>query len=173
MKLSWSEVIVRVLIVAGVTAFTYLLITDDGYPEDYASFAVGVANSGKASLTETKLFNFGHRDKFLFGLSYQYEVGGWIDIAGQGRKGSGYGAYQIGVETDGPIFARVMVGPALITTPDAYLGGAFNFTEDFYLGLSGKNGNTIGVLYKHVSNAGLEPPNMGRDFAGVTVSIPF
>lgn len=141
--------------------------------ETYATAAVGVANSGKNSHAETKFVNVGRRDQFAFGLTYQYEVGGWVDTAGDGRKSSGYGAYQLGVQTDGPVFARVMAGPALVTNPDSYLGGPVAFTEDFYFGLSGNNKNTVGVMYKHISNAGLEQPNIGRDLAGVQISIPW
>lgn len=135
--------------------------------------AVGIANSGKNSHAETKFLNVGNRGDLGLGLSYQLEAGGWVDIAGGGRSSSGYGAYQLGVETDGALFARVMAGPALITTPDAYLGGHFQMTEDFYIGLRGHNNNTIGILYKHFSSGGLEQPNVGRDLAGVSVSIPF
>lgn len=172
-KLSRIEIVVGVAAGLLILACTLFLIVDDSYADDYATAAIGIANSGKDSHAETKFVNAGHRDNLFLGLSYQFEVGGWVDIRGNGRKSSGYGAYQIGVETDGPTFARVMTGPALITTPDVYLGGAFQFTEDFFLGLRGDNRNTVGLLYKHISSAGIEQPNVGRDLAGVQVSIPF
>lgn len=167
------EVTVCLLAGTAIVACTLLLLTDEGHADEYATAAVGIANSGKDSHAETKFVNVGHRSPLALGLTYQYELGGWVDIAGDGRKSSGYGAFQLGVETDGPVFARVMAGPALITSPDAYLGGVLNFTEDFFAGLHGPNGNSVGVLYKHISNAGLEPPNVGRDLAGVQISIPF
>lgn len=139
----------------------------------YATAAVGVFNSGKQSTAESKYLGLGYRDALGYGLTYQYEVGGWTDIAKHGRKGSAYGTAQIGVEADAGITIRAMVGPALISTPDAYLGGTFQFNEDFYAGIRGANGNTAGFKYKHISNAGIMQPNVGRDFAGLEVGIPF
>lgn len=172
-RYSWSEIVVRVLAVTAIVSCTILLVTEDGHADEYMGAMIGIANSGKNSHAETKFVNVGHRDSFGFGLTYQYEFGGWVDIAGGGRSSSGYAAYQLGVETDGSVLARVMTGPAIITTPDSYLGGVFQFSEDFYIGLKGSNGNTVGILYKHFSSAGLETPNYGRDFAGFQVSIPF
>jgi hypothetical protein len=134
---------------------------------------IGVFNSAKNSKSEVKSTGIGYRDDLGFGLKYGIELGGWIDIAGQGRSSSGYGSYQIGLEAGDSTLARVMVGPAFITTPDSYLGGYFQMTEDFFLGIKGKNGNIIGVKYKHFSSGGLEQPNVGRDLAGVEASIPF
>ena len=173
MRLSRSEIGVCILAWIAIISCTIFLVIDDGYADEYMTAAVGVANSGKTSHAETKFANVGYRSYLGLGLSYQAEVGGWVDIAGEGRKSSGYGAYQLGVETDGPTFARVMAGPALISTPDSYLGGLLQFSEDFYIGLRGKNGNTVGILYKHISSAGIEQPNEGRDLAGFQVSIPF
>lgn len=141
--------------------------------DDYASFMAGVFMSGEESLAETKFVNIGHRDDLAIGLSYQYEFGGWVDVAGKGRRSSAYVAYQVGVEAGESTLARVMVGPALITHPDVYLGGPFEFTEDFFLGLRGKNGNIVGVKYKHFSSGGLYQPNVGRDLLGVEASIKF
>jgi hypothetical protein len=145
------------------------------HAESYMTGALGVANSGKDSLSESKFFNFGYRDDFGFGLTYQYEGGFWTDIAGNGRKGSAYAAYQLGVTVDNsPVVARVMAGPALISTPDAYLGGVFpQFTEDFYFGMKDHRGNGVGVKYKHISSAGIVQPNVGRDYLGLEVSIPW
>lgn len=173
MKTPWMEIIVRVLALTAIVSCTCYLVMEDGYADDYMTAAVGIANSGKDSHAETKFLNMGHRDYLGLGITHQYELGGWVDIAGRGRSSSGYAAYQLGVETDGSVFARVMAGPAVITTPDAYLGGYLAFTEDFYFGLRGSNNNTVGILYKHISNAGLFQPNVGRDIAGVQISIPF
>jgi hypothetical protein len=133
---------------------------------------LGVANSAKASHSETKLISVGNRSKLGLGLIQQYELGAWADRAGYGRKSSAYTAYQVGVEAGESFIGRFMAGPALISTPDSYLGGYFQFSEDLFFGIKGENGNTIGVIYKHFSSAGLETPNVGRDFLGISISIP-
>lgn len=172
-KLSWLDILWSVVSLIGVLALTYYLVITDSRADDYVSGMLGVFNSGKSSLSESKLLNLGHREMWGCGLASQYEIGGWSDSAGYGRKSSLYGAYQVGVEAGDSIKARVMFGPALISSPDAYLGGVFQFSEDFFIGLSGSNGNTIGLMYKHFSSAGLEKPNEGRDYAGVSVSLPW
>lgn len=162
-----------ILFCLGMFIVVCVLLDDIVHADDYGSAMVGVFSSGKSNLAECKLVNFGHRERLPLGLSYQYEGGGWTDVAGNGRKGSLYGAAQLGVQADSTLTARFMAGPALISSPDAYLGGVFQFTEDFFLGIHGDNGNIVGVKYKHISSAGIEQPNVGRDFAGIEVSIPF
>lgn len=142
--------------------------------DTYATGMLGAFSTESGSKANNKFVNVGYRDYLGFGLTEQYEIGGWWDASGNGRKGSIYGAYQLGLEVDSFLLARFMVGPAFITSPDSYLGGAFpQFTEDLFFGLQGKNGNTLGVKYKHFSSAGIYQPNMGRDLLGVEISIPW
>ena len=166
-------VILRLALIVGLICALGLVIANDAAADTYMSGMVGVANSGKDSISETKFLNFGYRQPLALGLSQQFELGGWADRAGQGRKTSGYVAWQLGVEAGDTTIARVMAGPALITTPDAYLGGPLEFTEDFFIGIRGKNGNTVGIQYKHFSSGGIYQPNIGRDLVGPQISIPF
>lgn len=175
-KVVSMDTLLRYFFIVVILGCTVCLILEKDSPadEDYMTGMLGVFNSAQKSKVETKFLNIGHRSDLGFGLSQQIEAGGWIDSAGGGRGSSGYGAYQIGVETDTEVQGRVMFGPAIITSPDIYLGGIFpQFTEDFYIGIKGHDGNTVGVKYKHISSAGLCSPNMGRDFAGVEIGIPF
>jgi len=151
--------------------YVYAFLIYRANADDYVSLMLGTFNSAIESRVETKFANVGHRGDLGLGLSYQYEVGGWIDNTGNGRGSSGYGAYQIGVEAKGPLTARFMSGPSLITGPDIYLGGPFQFTEDLYLGIAGDNGNSVGLKYKHFSSAGFELPNIGRDFIGLEIGV--
>ena len=105
----------------------------------------------------------------------QLEVGGWDDTDGRGRKSSGMASASAGLNVNaGYIFAQALVGPAIISTPDKLLGGRFQFNNDFALGLRDpKTGASIGAAYKHISSAGLEHPNEGRDFILFRVGIPW
>jgi hypothetical protein len=145
---------------------------DEPKGEVYSTVAVGVFNSGLHSLSEEKFLNVGYRSA-LGPLVQQVEVGGFTDRAGNGRSGSAYGAYQVGFEVHGPILGRICTGPALISSPDSYLGGVFQFTEDFYAGEEDTHGHSIGFLYKHISSAGLEQPNIGRDQMGFQIGLRF
>lgn len=142
--------------------------------DSYTTAALGIFSSAKDSHAESKFFNMGYRDSLILDLSHQAEIGLWTDAAGHGRKGSGYVAYMIGVEVDNPaILARFMAGPALITSPDAYLGGVPQFTEALSLGIRDRRGRSMSAKYQHFSSAGIFQPNVGRDFGGIEVSIPW
>lgn len=141
--------------------------------EIYLTGAVGVFNSGKSSLSESKYMNIGYRSD-LGWFKQGFEGGAWIDRV-PGRNGSLYGAYQLGYEvvTHDGLIARIMTGPALISTTDEYLGGHFQFKDNIYLGVKDDEGRTIGINYNHLSSAGIETPNQGRDFLGVEVGVRF
>jgi hypothetical protein len=67
-----------------------------------------------------------------------------------------------------------MAGPAIITSPDAYLGGMFpQFSETLSIGFKDQRGRAIVGKYTHFSSAGFYQPNVGRDFGSVEASIPW
>lgn len=141
----------------------------------YASGMLGILGSAQSSPVETKFINFGYRDrvKSVPFLVWQGEVGSWNDIAGNGRLSSEYVAAQVGFEAQNVLTARIMTGPSLVTHPDAFLGMPFQFVEDFYLGVKGTNGISIGGKYKHFSDAGITRINLGRDFAGFEIEFNY
>jgi len=47
------------------------------------------------------------------------------------------------------------------------LGGHFQFMDEFHLGLQDVGGGGGGGGYRHLSSAGLEMPNIGRDLVGI------
>lgn len=113
----------------------------------------------------------------IFGpLIRQYEFGGWFDGSGvPGHKSSLLVSPSIGFNVNGGnLFAQALVGPALISSPDTALGGPFQFNNDFSFGVRDPDTKaTIGLDYKHVSSAGLELPNRGRDFIMFKISLPW
>jgi hypothetical protein len=120
---------------------------------------------------------FGVRNEFpaLASLTQVWELGGYVDNAKQyGRKSSLVGKYQIGV-TPGPnvgVYTKAFLGPCLISTTDAYLGGHFQFCEDFGLGVRDMY-TFAGLNYGHISSAGLESPNKGRDWVTMEMGVRF
>jgi Lipid A 3-O-deacylase (PagL) len=165
----WTRL--RQLAVFTALIFTILYAMSAKADEVYLTGAVGVFNSGKSSLSETKYTAAGYRTS-LGWFKQDLELGGWIDRV-PGRSGSAYSAYQVGWEVDGPMIMRVMTGPAFISTTDEYLGGHFQLKDDFYLGIKDTEGRTMGVKYNHISSAGIETPNIGRDFFGLEIGLSF
>jgi hypothetical protein len=107
-------------------------------------------------------------------LSYQLEAGYFNDIGGGGRKSSAWFGTSIGIEVNAyPLTLRQMIGPAVLTNTDVYLGGPFQFNNDIYVGLKDKSERSIGVTYKHFSSAGIYQPNIGRDLILIQVGLPW
>lgn len=144
---------------------TSALAQDDQYVLDGG---IGVFNSGKKSVSETKMMSFGVQEDIWAAIKDRFVVGGWIDNAGNGRNGSAFFATQLGFEVnrDG-LVAGVFTGPSIITTPDSLLGGYFEFTDDLHLGIQDEYGNYTGIFYRHISDAGLTSVNLGRDIIGL------
>lgn len=86
---------------------------------------------------------------------------------------SGFASFSIGTGVNFPWFyAGIYTGVGFITHPDRKLGSNFQFFQDVEMGVRDDKGRTFGVFFKHVSNAGIVPPNIGRDYFGLSVGIP-
>lgn len=119
------------------------------------------------NLGTTKAIFIGQQFHLVGPLISQIEGGGWFDNSGEaGRRSSALFGGSLGINVDAHYaFAQALVGPALITRPDSALGGPLQFNNDVAIGLRDPStGATVGLNYKHVSSAGIETPNRGRDF---------
>lgn len=151
-----------------------LLASTNSYAGSFFKYGLGMFGSAEYGAATVKYFGFGYEDKLIGPFIEQYELGLFVDTSGHDRKGSGFGFYSIGVESNPGYFVlRSTFGLGAITSPDAMLGGRFQFTEDLFLGVRDDRGCMIGIDLKHISSAGIEQPNAGRDFAVVQVEIPW
>lgn len=134
--------------------------------EGFLGFGLGAFNTAKGGPGSVKLGQIGHRLDLIEGIYWQNKIGGWGQGENQyGMKSSAYASSGLGMRVDlTPVEFRAGYGLGLITVPDAYLGGPFQFNGEVYLGLRDKKGNGFGVKYEHISSAGIEMPNQGRDF---------
>jgi len=128
---------------------------------------LGVFNSGKQSLSETKMASYTEQTSISDAFRLRATGGFWVDVT-QGKSSSGFAAGQLGYEVNskGTVLGA-FTGPALITNTDVLLGGHFQFMDEFHLGLQDEGKSYIGVFYRHLSSAGLEMPNIGRDLVGI------
>lgn len=101
------------------------------------------------------------------------EAGYFEDISGSG-KSSLWLSPLMGVRAlsgAGPEL-HIAVGPGYLQNPDQVLGGNFQFSLEGGLGLTSGDGTTyVGVAWKHLSSAGIEMPNQGRDFIVVQLRL--
>lgn len=151
-----------------------LFLAQSSYGGDASiGYGLGIANSAKRSPVETKMFTAAVRPEIYKGIYWQVKGGYWGDgSADPARSSSFFASTGPGMLIDlRPIEIRSGWGIAVISSPDAYLGGRFpQFNGNAYIGLRDKNGSGIGAEYNHVSSAGLVRPNEGRDFIVLELS---
>lgn len=162
------KLILFILVLAAASLFSIPATS-----EDLMSVGFGAFKSAENSFTETKFIRLAHRDSLDSVSFYQLEGGIWIDGAGGGRLSSAFAALSLGMNVDlRPVFIVNSLGLAVITTPDAYLGGSFpQFTEELGIGIRGINATSVSLSYKHFSSAGIYNPNMGRDFFVLNMGV--
>jgi hypothetical protein len=140
----------------------------------FIKYGVGKTTYEQASVGEVKMFSVGHQSPLLLLLEQKWEVGFWSDAVGKGRKSSGFGGWSLGLEPKlGYLYAHSFWGVIGITNTDTMLSTNYQFMQDLGIGFRDERGISLGVGYKHISNAGIKQPNRGRDFFFVQLQIPF
>jgi len=135
--------------------------------EGFMAFGVGVFSTAKRGYGSVKTFSLGHRIDLMEGIYWQNRLGAWGQGSNpDGMRSGGFGSSGPGLRVDlAPVELYAGYGVAVITTPDSYLGGRFpQFQGEIGVTLRDRGGNGIGLEYQHISSAGLNMPNMGRDF---------
>jgi len=151
-----------------ISSTAYISIAYAQQDQNLIDGGVGVFNSGKNSLSETKMLTLGVQEDLYGAFKDRAIVGGWLDSAGDGKSSSGLIAGQLGFEVnrDG-LIGGVFSGPCVISNTDELLGGHLQFMDDLHLGIQDRDNNYIGVMYRHISSASLSTPNIGRDIIGI------
>lgn len=152
--------------------FLALIMPLNTYAGSFVKYGLSVL--GDTPHSPAKIVALGYAEEWFGPLSHQWEVGVFADSSSIDRKNSGFGFYSVGIEVNpSPVVVRSLLGAGLITTPDSVLGGNFQFTQDFLIGLRDQRRNLIGLSCKHISNGGLTFPNKGRNFLALQVEIPW
>lgn len=133
----------------------------------------GAFNTQGASIQQVKVIRFGAQDTSAYPFTTKTSLGAWFDSGRLGMSNSGFMTHQIGFSVRNyTLETSFLVGPALITSPDAAVGGIFQFNETLFIGLADKQDNSMGISYNHFSNAGLASPNAGKDFLSLEIKFP-
>lgn len=150
--------------------YLLILLSINCYSEEvFVKYQVNVANG---SVADAKALGVGYV-RNLWILKNKYEVGKIFDNR-KGAKDSFYSFMGLGIQPEvGPIYFNFFQNIGGITTKDSYLGGHFQFCEELGVGVKGRDNTTISLFYKHISNAGIQKPNMGKDFGGLQIGLPF
>jgi len=156
----------KVLAIAAMAACAGVHASDGTYLHYYVGAQAG-------EMSSLKSLSVGYQDHVLF-LATRLEGGGVFDRR-RGGSSSAFGHASVGVEPEyGPIYMHFFQGVGLMTSSDAFNSGYLQFFEDFGIGFRDREkGVSVGLSYKHISNAGLSEPNKGRDLIGLQVMIPW
>jgi hypothetical protein len=147
----------------------------DNYTDTFfVDGGLGIFSTEGHSLSQTKFLKIGVQEDLWYALKQRFDGGFWLDTRGDGRTSSGFMGYQLGFEVKNDLFVgSIWSGPALISSPDIALGGIVQFNETIFFGIVDKSGDNIGIAYNHFSSAGLEMPNLGKDFIGLEIRFPY
>lgn len=134
------------------------------------SLAMSFGPSLDGTIGEIKALQLGYEFQGQGGsFSLLLEGGGW-NYDGEPIFFGGVNAGVHVVTLDG-ISMRVGVGPSYASGTDDRISSQFNFHIQAKIGLQVTNFST-GLQFDHFSNAGLWPPNLGRDLLSVYIGFP-
>lgn len=155
-----------------LAALFMLLGRAHGY--SYGEFGGCLAHAAGSKLGDAKYVEFGYGEQ-LNTFDWQIGVGGWADNTAKPTwdvNNAVYTQAQLGLETrrEG-LYVSYFLGPAYISKTDALLGSNFQISHTLGIGIVDSRGVHIGLVVKHMSNAGVVRPNWGRQWAGVRVQF--
>ena len=156
-----------------IALFLLLIFSSHLRADVVTSVGIGKAAFGSVQgVPFERAASLGYEHAFSNGLFIRPEAGWFMDNSGRGVS-SPWGAPLIGVRSQsavGPSLHFAM-GPGYLHNPDSILGGHFQFSLEGGASLVDRNFG-LGVVWKHLSSAGINMPNRGRDFIALQVRIP-
>lgn len=160
-------------IIAVITALILIFCLPSHAGELQFRYGLGIEIPEPTYKGEVKHFSLAYQNELPPIFIEKTEIGMWADDNGN-RQSSGYIAHSFGVRVKAQyIYAEALWGLSLISHPDnVFLSGHMQFMQDLGIGLIDELGRSIGVCYKHLSNAGIQLPNKGRDAIQIQVGIP-
>ena len=132
-------------------------------------YGFGIWQSGRSYYVDLD-----YQKPFYHSLNYLYACGSWIDQSGNVNQSSSmfcHGSLGVKVELTKHYFES-MHGVGFISNADRLLGGNFQFFHDVGFGVKDLYGFSLGLGFKHASSAGIEKPNIGRNFLLIKVGYP-
>lgn len=150
-----------------------LILSSQVHADVVASVGLGKSAFGSSSGTPfERAASLGYEHSFLNGLFIRPEAGWFMDISGSG-KSSAWAAPLVGVRSSSSVgpSMHLALGPGYLHNPDSFLGGHFQFSLEGGFALVDKNFG-IGMVWKHLSSAGFNMPNRGRDFIVLQLRVP-
>ena len=138
----------------------------------YGEFGIGISHPARAVESGAKNVELGYTNGIHWGR-FQAGLGGWVDKSGHpGARNSAYTQFSMGLEPDlGKWFVNYFFGPSYVLRTDALLGSHWQFFQEVGIGVKDYRGIRLGIVAKHLSNAGIIRPNKGRNFINLRVQF--
>lgn len=157
-----------------IALWLFLLMPSWVYAGNYDSVYLKLGGAlNQPTLLTNKLVSFGIQHEAFWVFDYQIESGAFTDTQNVYISPTFFLGPSIGVSiVRSAFYVKVFFGPALVSHTDEHLSTPYEFHTDLQLGFKDYRGVGIGLGYKHLSNAGIQGPNIGRDFLYFQISLP-
>lgn len=161
------------IVLSFVVILLVLCIPKCAQGADYA-FKIGPGEHNGEFTGSIKIFELRREGHQIYAIHDALAVGFWVDNLGQGRDGSSFVKYQLGVKPGQEVgfYAKGFIGVMAISHTDVLLGGHFQFGQDYGIGIRDET-SFVELGYSHISSAGIYNPNTGRDFSTLTTGVRF
>lgn len=133
----------------------------------------GLETTDQVTAKEVKFVSLEYQNDIAFIFRHKLAAGAWFDQnTDLNQSSSNFVAYSMGIKVQpGPLYLENLFGISMISRTDALLSTNFEFTEELGVGLQDEYGRYIGFSFKHFSNAGIQLPNIGRNFVLISTGI--
>lgn len=149
------------------------LVCRNCFAEATAMIGAGKGITGEPGTPFERVAVIGYQHAFSPDFFARGEIGKFEDYSGNG-KSSAWITPIFGIKAVSKMGPELHVGagPGYLHVPDNILGGHFQFFLEGGLGIASYDGHSyVGIAWKHISSAGIETPNKGRDFIVVQVRV--
>lgn len=151
-----------------ITLILLILTPIASAEELYFKYGMQVPGADRSS----KVFGLTYEERFVWGTVYTYEAD-LLNTPSDTNTTAFLLSPGIGVKVNKEsYFATAVWGPAYLSQTDQDLGGHFQFMQNLTLGIQDYY-STIGVGYQHISSAGIEKPNRGKDNIYIRIGLKF
>lgn len=133
----------------------------------------GLETTDQVTAKEVKFVSLEYQNDIAFIFRHKLAAGAWFDQnTDLNQSSSNFVAYSMGIKVEPGIFyLENLFGISLISRTDALLSTNFEFTEELGVGVQDEYGRYIGASFKHFSNAGIQLPNIGRNFILISTGV--
>lgn len=125
----------------------------------------GLGDDSLSPTVAQRILEVGYDDALAPGFIYRVAGGVYWDNTRALTSGFGFLSFGPRIRPVHFFYLENLIGVGAISKTDDLLGSHLQFSIDFGIGFTMADNASIGITYKHLSNAGIKAgPNQGRNF---------